>query len=263
MFKEFPTLIAPIASIATVQNTLSGTILTSTDSKQVTGNGNFVIEVAVGSQLFTADMESIGYVGQILDEHTLLLEENAKYAVSNETAIVKNYKSGYKLASNGFLYPEKANAKYIADFFRRVVVNEKYSKTAAVYVPYTVEEGETPEMVSYKFYGTPFYHWIILMMNNITNPREEWPLDSNQLERKISVMYPDNNPYDIYEYRNTETRYVEDYDAEKLIQGIIYPVTIYDYESEMNEHKRIIKVLQPAFLDEFVRSYYNALNSSV
>ena len=82
-----------------------------------------------------------------------------------------------------------------------------------------------------------------------------------QLKKKIELQYPEQNYYDVYEYRNTETDYVEDYDVNKLAQEIIYSVSIYDYEVEKNEKKRNIKVLQPAFIDEFIRFYYAALNS--
>lgn len=266
MFEQFPTLIAPIDNIATVSSTLNGTISTDVASKTVTGTCNFIIETQVGSQLFAmidGEKTPIGYIGQIIDEHTILLEEDALETVSAALASIDNYKSGYVLGANGFLYPKNSSVKLIADFFTRVKVSERYIQNTAILVPYEIQEGETPELVSYKFYETPFYHWVILICNNIVDPRQEWPLSENQLKKYIEMQYPGQNFYDIYEYRNTETGYVEDYDVEKLAQEIIQPISILEYETEKNEAKRNIRILQPVFINEFTRYYFNAISSPV
>jgi len=54
---------------------------------------------------------------------------------------------------------------------------------------YIVLDGETPELVSQKFYETPFNHWIILMVNNIVDPREEWPIPENRVVDRVYANY--------------------------------------------------------------------------
>ena len=268
MFSEFPLYLATVDAIATVSSNLTGTITTTSNSKTVTGTGtNFIVETPVGSQLFVevaGVKTSLGYVGVVNSNTQLILEEFASTVVSNDdTATVDVYRSGYTVNANGFLQETNADARTIVDFFRRVNVTENYTKNISVLIPYTVEDGETPEMVSYKFYGTPFYHWVLLMINNITNPYEQWPIAQDELLAKIALKYPGESKDDTYEYRNVTTDYVEDYDAAAVAAGTQYEITIYDYEQELNEAKRNVKVLDPAFIDEFIKEFYSVLNKEV
>lgn len=264
MFSEFPLYLATVDSIATVSDTLTGTITTTSGSKTITGTGtNFIVQAPVGSQIFVTISNvktSLGYVGVVNSNTELFLEEATTSVVTGATGTVDVYKPGYTIGSNGFLSETNASLQTIVDFFRRVKVAENYTKNVSVLIPYTVEDGESPEQVSYKFYGTPFYHWVILMVNNITNPYEQWPISQTELLDKIAFKYPSESKDDTYEYRNITTDYVEDYDAAAVAAGTQYEITIYDYEQELNEEKRNVKILDPAFLDEFVKEFYNALN---
>jgi len=265
MFEQFPVLLAPIEYVTTVKTQLQGTIQVSSGSKTVTGTGTkFIVELpSVGNQLFvtvSGVKTSIGYVARIINDTTLQLEEACPIAVSAGTPCIAHvYRPGYKMAPNGFLYPEGATPKTIVDFFRRVKVSERYITTIGALVPYTIEDGETPELVSQKFYDTPFYHWTILMANDITNPREEWPVTEKQLMSRIELLYPGSNYWDVYEYRNASTGYVEEHDPAAILSGEQIAISIYDYEFEKNEEKRNIKVIQPIFINEFIRNFYNEL----
>ena len=125
-------------------------------------------------------------------------------------------------------------------------------------MPYVIVENETPEMVSYNFYGTPLHHWVILLINEIVNPREEWPISETQLLEKIALQYPENNRNDIYEWREKNYGYVVEYDEELEDDEEIYSVTIYEYETEKNEAKRNIKVLDSNFITEFITEFNRA-----
>lgn len=78
----------------------------------------------------------------------------------------------------------------IPDFFHRVHVSDKFRDQSVVLDDYFVLDGETPEIVSNKIYGTPFNHWVILLVNSIVNPREEWPVSQKQLVDRIYLRYP-------------------------------------------------------------------------
>lgn len=267
MFEQFPVLLAPIDYITTVKTTLQGTIEVSLNSKVVTGTGtNFIMEVTQpGVQIYaiiSGNKVALGYVAQIINETTLYLEEKSTVAVAPGTKCIAHvYKTGVKMEPNGFLYPVGATPKPIVDFFRRVQVSERFSSNISTLIPYEIKDGETPELVSQRFYNTPFYHWTILMINNIVNPREEWPLTEKQLMRKIEMFYPNNNYWDVYEYRNTATGYVEEYDPAAVLLGTQTEVSIYAYEFEKNEQKRQIKVIQPILVQDFIRDFYNTLNT--
>lgn len=55
---------------------------------------------------------------------------------------------------------------------------------------YVIKEGETPEQVSYRLYGTTEFHWVIIYLNNITSLLEEWPMTDQQLDAFCAKKYP-------------------------------------------------------------------------
>lgn len=72
----------------------------------------------------------------------------------------------------------------------------------SLYDEYDIKDGDTPEIVAYKFYGDSNLHWLILHMNDILDPRFDWPLDSQKFEGYITAAYPDVNDIDHYEDDN-------------------------------------------------------------
>lgn len=57
------------------------------------------------------------------------------------------------------------------------------------YYSYTIQDGERPDSVSTKFYNTPNFDWIILLVNNMYNIYEDWPKDTLTLEKYIIEKY--------------------------------------------------------------------------
>jgi hypothetical protein len=58
-----------------------------------------------------------------------------------------------------------------------------------MYYKYDISDGETPEIIADKLYGSPEKHWIILSVNNIKNPQFDWPLRYNDLTKYIDIKY--------------------------------------------------------------------------
>lgn len=79
--------------------------------------------------------------------------------------------------------------KVIRDFFRRVVLSDRFRNNTVLMEDYIVLDGETPELVSNKFYESPYYHWVVLLVNNIINPREEWPIPENKVIEQVYMNY--------------------------------------------------------------------------
>jgi hypothetical protein len=72
------------------------------------------------------------------------------------------------------------------------------------YIYYNVKNGEIPELISYNYYGTTDYWWIVLLFNDIFDPFFEWPISQNDLEQYVkdnTENYQINPDY----YTNLET----------------------------------------------------------
>jgi len=77
----------------------------------------------------------------------------------------------------------------VSDVLRRVTVDKKTKENLVIFDEYDIQDGETPELVSYKFYDTTDYHWVILIVNDILDPRFGWPLTDEQLYTYTANKY--------------------------------------------------------------------------
>lgn len=57
------------------------------------------------------------------------------------------------------------------------------------FTPYVVKDGERPDYVSFKFYGTPMYDWVILLSNDVYNIYDDWPKNTTTLNSYIEEKY--------------------------------------------------------------------------
>lgn len=93
----------------------------------------------------------------------------------------------------------------LVDIFRHVAFSNVESSKA--FDDYYIQDGETPEIVSAKFYGTSSLSWLILLINNISNIKTEWFLSQQEYLNQNEVNYggdafyisalPDLKPGDI------------------------------------------------------------------
>lgn len=139
----------------------------------------------------------------------------------------------------------------VTNIFLRFVFSEEVKNNLTLYELYNVVDGETPEIVSDKFYSRPDYHWVILHLNDIIDPRYEWPLSTFNLQKYCESKY--TNPYGIHHYIDTNG----------LIVNSNAPgatsVSNYQYEENINESKRQIKILKADYLKTVIDNYENSL----
>lgn len=67
--------------------------------------------------------------------------------------------------------------------------SDEMLNNSVLYYQYTIPEGETPEIVAHKFYGSAEKHWIVLKMNKIVDVKTEWPLDSVSFTNALEAKY--------------------------------------------------------------------------
>ena len=65
------------------------------------------------------------------------------------------------------------NEKVVTDLMVRVKVRAKVLDESSLYDLYDVPEGDTPEITALKHFGSPLYHWVILMTNNTDETRKK------------------------------------------------------------------------------------------
>ena len=65
--------------------------------------------------------------------------------------------------------------KVVTNLLRRVALRQKVSADVLVFDYYDVKDGETPEIIAHKLYGDSELHWVILLINNITDRYHQFP----------------------------------------------------------------------------------------
>lgn len=93
-----------------------------------------------------------------------------------------------------FLYPDfkkKGDYKISKNIFRRVRARDSFNAIYNSALPYTITPGETPDRVALKEFNDPSWYWTILLLNNITDVRSEWPMASDELDDYVEGKYGD------------------------------------------------------------------------
>ena len=159
---------------------------------------------------------------------------------------------------------DKVNYKLVSDLFRRIKVKSKILDEASLYSTYSVPNGERPEDTAMKHFGDPELHWVILLTNNITNGYYDWPLDYQAFEEFIYQKY--ENPDAIHHYEKiqssgpqTSTDYSHLVECLSTDQGA-QAVSNREYEQRLQDQKRDIKLLNPAYLQILQEEFERLMN---
>jgi hypothetical protein len=187
------------------------------------------------------------------------------------------------------LYTTDSNTgDVVNNIISRFNFEEKFKNNTAVCYEYDIQDSDTPEIIASKIYKDPEKHWIVLLFNDIVDPQFDWPMDYRTLISFINNKYSTSanvgqsgsswaqshtHAYYKIETRttirtNTITVNKIEVDANTyanvassssnvtLADGYVITISTskesqsyYDYELELNEAKRKIKLLKPEFVN--------------
>lgn len=182
---------------------------------------------------------------------------------------------GYSLNEN----PQPGELTWVTDIFRRTAPIRDLLKNRQMFYRYLILDGETPEMIAAREYGSAAYHWVINILNNITDPLLDWPKDYANLVAYINETYGSiaSASTGIHHYTMTqskvdsqgnsseETFIIDETKYDTLTSlvpvvttfagGVTVTVTTtratvdnYTYEIDRNESKRSIVLLRDSYL---------------
>lgn len=144
-----------------------------------------------------------------------------------------------------------ANVKVVTNITLRTVIDDEVKNNYSLYDEYDVLDGETPEILADKFYRNSTYHWVILHLNDILDPRYDWPLTVRQLNLYVEDKYA--NPEAVHHYEDVNGNWVNsDYPSATAISN-------YEYEDRLNEQKRRIKILKPEYVNRIANDFINKI----
>ena len=158
----------------------------------------------------------------------------------------------------------KGDYKFVTNLLRRVAMRTKARTNTALFDTYDVKESETPEMIAHKLYNNSEYHWIVLLVNNITDRYHQWPQNQNQFLAYLKDKYSNVDATHHYEISQTsgDTTIKIDIGTDNTDYPTASIVTNYEYEEDLQDKKRQIKLLDPAYVPAFVEEFESLMNES-
>jgi hypothetical protein len=171
------------------------------------------------------------------------------------------------------------NSKVMTNLLARSSVIPQLLKDPLLYYTYDIQEGDTPEIIAHKYYGDSYRYWIVLFANQLLDPQWDWPMNYATFEQYLADEYSSINIYSEIEYYekiitqydvNSQTTYIKKvridentYNSLPVTQTETYTlptglvsvtternaVSIYDYELNLNESKRNIRILNANYVD--------------
>ena len=181
------------------------------------------------------------------------------------------------------------------NLFRSAKTLDWLRNNVTVFNKFIIDDNDRPDIVAEKLYGDPELDYVVIIMAEITNIKEQWPLTNQQLYEYSEDKYGLNNLNALHHYETYKV--VDDKGREILPAGltvdsqfkidgpdtklnggiwkIIRPngsettvdkveidvsdmaigISNYIYEVELNEKKRKIKVLKEGYLQMFLNDF--------
>jgi hypothetical protein len=178
------------------------------------------------------------------------------------------------------------NSKLFTNLLARASVIQDLLKSPLVFYEYDVKDSDTPEIIAHKYYGSVDRFWLVMFANQIIDPIWEWPLNNYNLNNYVNSKYTTEELSAIHHYEkivtktdihtNTvtvETFVIDENDYNSLYESItsyILPtgtvsvavtkreVSNFDYELDLNEGKRTIKLINSTYADQ-IENEFNKL----
>ena len=164
-------------------------------------------------------------------------------------------------------YDAEGNGKFkdVKNLLRRVGIRAKVKTNTMVFDTYDVKNGESPESIAFKLYSNSELHWVVMLINDITDRYHDWPMSEAQFLQFVNDKYDNVDAIHHYEISQSSG------DTSKKINigtsNSNYPtataITNYEHEQKVQDNKRKIRLLDPSYIPSFVAEFKSLMNESI
>ena len=149
------------------------------------------------------------------------------------------------------------NPKVVTNIMSRVRMRTNMKKNVVMLDQYDVQENETPEMIADRHHGSPYYHWVIMILNDISDIHHDWPKSTRQLQKYVNLKYTSAQLSEVHHYEISQSS--GDSTIKIEVENTTYPgaspVTNWEYETALNEEKRKNDLLRNDYLGFFTEEF--------
>lgn len=167
---------------------------------------------------------------------------------------------------------------YSRDIFKKLRFLESALENRALFEFYPIGTYERPDVIAHKVYGNSNLHWVVLFANNVVDPKE-WLMDTKTFNEYVDSRYDvpkgthhytrngaiadlraatiglNKNPFKTIDSAPNEDSF------DVVDPGKYYPVSNEQYETEVNDTKRIIRLIKPTYINAFLSDVEKRLQS--
>lgn len=158
---------------------------------------------------------------------------------------------------NNMLYDFEINGQrkltLVKDITKNVRIRTEVLSNLTLYDEYDIQDGETPEIIAEKVYGSSEYHWVVMLCNSKFDWLDDYPLPYDNLSKYVTQKYGEGNEDAVHHYIDLNGFIVDENNPEAT------SVSNRQYEDAQNELKRRIKLISPTLLSQILNSFDNLI----
>jgi len=186
------------------------------------------------------------------------------------------------------------NVIALKNLLTRVHLNKDTIKNPLLFYSYDIQEGDTPEIVAQKYYGSVDYFWVVMFGGQLIDPEWDWPMSSRVFSEFIIDKYGStiaaNSLVDHYEkiitisssLNNDHTTDIVVIDANTYTNTIVEthsysvptgevvtistdkrPVTAYENETLLNEKRRSINLINETYVSVLTQQFQTLMKPPI
>ena len=161
----------------------------------------------------------------------------------------------YDMKNNG-------NYKLLPDIMRRVKLRSGIAAGRYLFDNYNVITGDKPEDIAFKYYGDAEYHWVVLLVNNVTDRFYDWPLTQPQFDAFLTDKYGKGSEDAIHHYELAQTSgATTSRDDSHMLEvnsdtDNATSISNRQHEERVQDKNRQIRLLDRKYLDSFVEEFF-------
>jgi len=146
-------------------------------------------------------------------------------------------------------YDAEGNGKFkdVKNLLRRVGIRAKVKTNTMLFDTYDVKNGESPESIAFKLYSNSELHWVVMLINDITDRYHDWPMSEAQFLQFVNDKYDNVDAIHHYEISQSSGN-----TSKKINVGTTnsdYPtataITNFEHEQEQQDNKKKNKIIRP------------------
>ena len=88
-----------------------------------------------------------------------------------------------------FNYGDRIKTSVVTDITRNIRLRRDILSNVTLYDEIDIVDGETPEIIAEKYYGSADYHWVVMLCNEKFDYRVDFPMPEAVLVKHIARVY--------------------------------------------------------------------------